>query len=258
MKVLINSSTPASTPTAEHRPQYFSSYVVNKSIAIDAGALGLSGTIEEQSNIRHVFLTHCHLDHIASLPVFLENAYDPERETVAAYGHPAALADIQKHLFNDLIWPDFVRLPTPRHPLVKLCPIKPESPIQVNGLTVTPVLVDHIVATYGYVVTDGSSTVVFGGDSRPTSRIWEVAKLAPEPISVFLEASFPDALAKLAHDSAHLTPGLFGAEIGKMPEIRKLLAIHIKPRFYEETVRELRQLNLPKLEIGLPGFEYDL
>ena len=254
MKVLINASTAA----GDHRRQYFSSYVVNGNIGIDAGAIGLSGTIEQQSNIRHVFLTHCHLDHIASLPVFLENVYDPKLETVTAYGHPSSLADLQKHLFNGLIWPDFVRLPTPSNPLLKLCAIEPESPVRVNGLTVTPVVVDHIVPTYGYVVTDGSSTVVFGADSRPTSRIWQVAKMAPEPRSVFLEASFPDAMAKLADDSAHLTPGLFPAEIAKMPDIHKLIAIHIKPRFYEITVGELRQLNLPHLEIGVPGSEYEL
>ena len=51
-------------------------------------------------------------------------------------------------------------------------------PVRVNGLSVTPVAVDHIVPTYGYIVTDGRINSVFGADSGPTERIWQLAQLA--------------------------------------------------------------------------------
>jgi ribonuclease BN (tRNA processing enzyme) len=239
-------------------PQYVISYVVNDSIGIDAGALGFYGTPCQQAGIRHVFLTHTHIDHIASLPVFLENAYEPGREGVVVYGHPDSLADLRKHVFNDVVWPDFVRLSTPSLPLLRLCAIEPETPVHVNGITITPVLVNHIVVTYGFVVTDGVSTVAFGGDSGPTDRIWQVLGTSPAPRSVFLEACFPNAMQQLARDAGHLTPELVAGEFAKMPEIEALFAIHIKARFYEETVQELLQLNLPNLVIGKPGSDYQL
>jgi ribonuclease BN (tRNA processing enzyme) len=239
-------------------PQYVISYVVNDNIGIDAGALGFYGTPCQQAEVRHVFLTHTHIDHIASLPVFLENAFDPGREAVAVYGSPASLADLRKHVFNDVIWPDFVRLSTPTLPLLRLCEIEPETPVRVNGITITPVIVNHIVTTYGYIVTDGVSTVAFGGDSGPTDRIWQLLGTSPAPRSVFLEACFPTSMQRLAEAAGHLTPELVRAEFVKMPEIQALFAIHIKPRFYEETVQELLQLNLRNLVIGTPGSDYQL
>jgi ribonuclease BN (tRNA processing enzyme) len=254
MKVRILGSAVGVTPA----PQYVSSYVVNDSIAIDAGALGINGAPEQQARIRHIFLTHGHLDHIATLPVFLENSFDPNLEAVAIYGHPALLADLQKHVFNDVIWPDFVRLSTPSHMFLRLCPVEAENPVSVNGLSVLPVLVDHTVPAYGYIVTDSNSTVVFGGDSGPTERIWQLAATACAPRSVFLEACFPDAMHRLANDARHLTPRLVGAEVAKMPEMRAIIAVHIKARFQEETTRELLKLGIPNLAVGNPDFDYHL
>ena len=222
MKVRILGSAVGVTPA----PQYVSSYVVNDSIAIDAGALGLNGPPGEQARIRHIFLTHGHLDHIATLPIFLENSFDPQQEAVAIYGHPTSLAHLRKHVFNDVIWPDFVRLSTPSQTFLRLCPVEAETPVPVNGLSVIPVLVDHIVPAYGYIFTDSISTVVFGGDSGPTERIWQLAATACAPRSVFLEASFPDAMHRLAHDARHLTPRLVGAEVAKMPEMRDYRRSH--------------------------------
>jgi ribonuclease BN (tRNA processing enzyme) len=252
MKVRILGSAVGVTPA----PQYVSSYVIDDTIAIDAGAIGLNGTPRHQSAIRHVFLTHCHLDHIATLPVFLENSYEPARGPVVIYGHPAALADLQKHVFNDVIWPDFVRLTTESTPLIRLCPIEPEIPVLVNGLSVIPSPVDHIVPAYGYIVTNSLSTVIFGGDSGPTERIWQLAALASAPRSVFLETCFPDAMHRLADVSRHMTPRLVAAEVAKMPEMNAIIVVHIKARFREAVVRELLELRISNLVVGAPDSDY--
>jgi 3',5'-cyclic-nucleotide phosphodiesterase len=254
MKVRMLGSAVGATPA----PQYVSSYVINDTIAVDAGALGLNGTPDYQAGIRHVFLTHCHLDHIATLPVFLENSCEPGRDPVVIYGHPASLAHLQKHVFNDIIWPDFVRLTTPSHPFLRLCAIDPEVPVSVDGLSITPALVDHIVPAYGYIVSNRTSTVIFGGDSGPTARIWELAANACAPRTVFLEACFPDAMDRLAEVSRHLTPRLVATEISKMPKMDAIIAVHIKARFQKETVRELLELKIPNLSVGIPDFDYQL
>src|SRR5437868_4354154 len=93
-------------------PQYLSSALLNDSIALDAGCLGLNGTPEQQSRIRHVFLTHSHIDHVASLPIFLENVYEESPECVSIYASRATLDSLRRDFFNNRIWPDFVALST--------------------------------------------------------------------------------------------------------------------------------------------------
>ena len=54
-------------------------------VAIDAGCLGFWGTPQEQARVRHVLLSHTHMDHLASLPIFVENAYEGKAECVTGY-----------------------------------------------------------------------------------------------------------------------------------------------------------------------------
>jgi ribonuclease BN (tRNA processing enzyme) len=120
-----------------------------------------------------------------------------------------------------------------------------------------PVRVDHVVATFAYIVNDGESAVILGGDSGPTKRLWELAHKTADLRAVFLEACFPNSLTGLAEVSRHLTAEMFGREVAKMPTGVKVVAIHIKVRYHEEVVRELQALQLPNVEIGECEKEYD-
>jgi phosphoribosyl 1,2-cyclic phosphodiesterase len=44
---------------------FLSSYVIDDTVAIDAGGLGLLGDLAAQSRIQDIFITHSHMDHIA-------------------------------------------------------------------------------------------------------------------------------------------------------------------------------------------------
>ena len=44
---------------------------ISPSTLIDAGTGLASLSLAEMSRIRHIFLTHAHMDHIAALPTFL-------------------------------------------------------------------------------------------------------------------------------------------------------------------------------------------
>ncbi len=237
--------------------QYVSSYLVDGTVAIDAGCLGFYGTPEEQEAIRHVFLTHSHADHTASLPLFIENAWTPAENCPRVYGSLDTLSGLQKHIFNDVMWPDFIALSTKMPPFLYLCPLEAEVPVNVNGLRITPVPVNHVVPTFAYIVSNGTSTVIFGGDSGPTSRLWEIARQISNLRAVFLDVCFPNSLTKLAEVSLHLTPKMLGREITKIPSGIKVIIVHIKVRYRNEVVGELRGLQLPNLEIGECEKEYE-
>jgi hypothetical protein len=54
-------------------------------------------------------------------------------------------------------------------------------------------------------------------------------------------------LAEIAGD---LTPAMFAAEVWKLSQPAKLIAVHIKPRFAAEVMSELEALGLADFEIG--------
>jgi len=239
------------------RRQYATSYLINGTVAIDAGCLGLYGTPQEQEAIRHVFLTHSHADHTATLPIFVENTWTPAGNCPRVYGSPETLDGVKKHIFNNVMWPDFVALSKNMPPYLYLCDLQAEMPVEADGLRITPVPVNHVVPTFAYVVSDRESAVIFGGDSGPTQRLWEVAHQTTGLRAVFLEACFPNSQTRLAEVSLHMTPEMFGREVTKMPAGVNVLAVHIKVRYREQVIRELHALQLPNLEIGEYERDYD-
>jgi ribonuclease BN (tRNA processing enzyme) len=216
------------------RRQYVTSYLVNGTVAIDAGCLGFHETPQEQEKVRHVFLTHSHADHTASLPIFTENAWTPDGECPRIYGSPETLDSVHRHIFNEVMWPDFVALSEKMHPFLHLCPVQPEVPVEAGGLWITPVPVNHVVPTFGYIVRDRESAVIFSGDTGPTTRLWQLAYQAPDLRAIFLEASFPNSMKRLAEVSLHMTTSLFRREVAKTPPGVKLVAVHIKVRYREQ------------------------
>ncbi len=232
------------------RRQFATSFLINGTVAIDAGCLGFYGSPEEQEAIRHVFLTHTHTDHTAGLPIFIENAWTPSGECPCVYGSAETLDGVQRHIFNNVIWPDFVALSKTMHPFLRLRPVEMEEPVEADGLRIVPIRVNHVVPTVGYVVDDGQSAIIVAGDTGPTDRLWEVAHQTPGLRAVFLEACFPNSMKRLAEASLHLTPDMFAREVAKMPSGIRIVAVHIKVRYREEVIGELSALKIPNLEIG--------
>jgi len=246
MKIRILGSAPQSPAVR----QYVSSYLINDRVAIDAGCLGFYGTAQDQAAASHVFLTHSHVDHCASLPVFLENCYGLGPQCPVIYGSTHTLDSLQNHVFNDVVWPDFIKLSANAPPFLRLQPLEAEKSVVAERLCLTPVAVNHVVPTFAYLVSDGRTTVVFAADSGPTERLWDLTRQLPSLRGVFLEASFPNSMRSLAEVSLHLTPEMFAAEVAKMPPATRVIAVHIKTRYRETVVQELSGLGIPALEIG--------
>lgn len=252
MRITLLPSSIAGTP--EH--QHLTTFLVDDSIAVDAGSLGLYGSPSAQARVRHVILTHSHLDHLATLPAFLENVYGLHPEGVTVHATEPVLACLRSDLFNDRVWPDLLRLAPPGAPFLTLRPMEPERAIELGGLRFTPVPVDHPVPTVGLIIEQPGAAVVIATDTGPTARLWELANERPDLKAVFLDLAFPDAMQGLADLSGHLTPTGFAAEARKIAGDPRLLAIHLKPRHAATIEAELNALRLPRVEVCHPGREY--
>ena len=90
--------------------------------------------------------------------------------------------------------------------------------INIAGIDVTPVPVNHLVPTFGLLVQNEVAAVVFTSDTYSTDEIWEVSREAEHLKGVFVDVSFPNELGKLAAASKHLTPELLAVEVSAPPE----------------------------------------
>jgi ribonuclease BN (tRNA processing enzyme) len=63
-----------------------SAMLVDNDVLLDAGTGVGDLAIEELHSIRHVFLTHAHLDHIAGLPMLIDSNFEERilRQVIAA------------------------------------------------------------------------------------------------------------------------------------------------------------------------------
>jgi ribonuclease BN (tRNA processing enzyme) len=236
--------------------QFLTSFLLNDNVCIDAGSLGFFHPLHDQARVRHVLISHTHIDHIASLPVFLENVYRKSDTVVTVHASEPVLECLQRDVFNDRVWPDFVRITKEGTPFLTLAPLRALVPSEMEGLRITPVPVNHVVPTFGFIVEDAKSGVVISSDTGPTDEIWRLANRMPHLQAVFLEVTFPNEMDELADLTKHHTPRSFGAESRKVERAVPFLAYHIKPRYVAQVVRELHELGLPNVAVVQPGMPY--
>jgi cAMP phosphodiesterase len=222
---------------------------------VDAGSVSEGLMDTEQSKIRNVLLSHAHFDHIKGLPLLADNmAGRTLGGAIKIWSLPEVADDLSRHIFNDVVYPDFTRLPTPEEAPLAYAPFEDETPIMVDGLHVMSVRVNHTVPAVGFIVRDKESAFLFSGDTSETRRVWEVGAKEPLLRAAFIETSFPNDLKEVAKVSGHLTPEMLHREFVKLgrPDI-PVYIYHLKPSYHDLIASELRRLHLPNLHVMEEG-----
>jgi ribonuclease BN (tRNA processing enzyme) len=223
--------------------------LINGRVAIDAGSLTQALTVDEQIAVRHIFLTHSHLDHLCTLPFYTKNIFGHTHSPVGIRALPETLDALSRHLFNDELWPDFSVIPSPNDPTIRYTEIEPEHTYDVCGLHITPIRVNHLVPCVGYLVEDGKDAFVFTSDTAETDRIWEVANATKNLRLVITEASFPNEQAWLAEASKHLTPAKLGGELKKLRPNVPVRIYHLTPGDKATMLPQLNALKDARVEL---------
>ena len=234
-----------------------SGFLIDDVLLLDAGTVGSALEQEEQGDIRHILVTHSHLDHIRSIPLLADNIVvsgSPQKVQVVATAD--VLAAISSHLMNGLIWPDFTKIPSPLEPVLSYREIRPEEPFRIGDYDVVACRVNHPVPAVGYRVTRNGTALLYTGDTGPTDRVWE---LAGELAALVVEVSFPSAMEEIAQMTGHLTPALLSKELAKLPCLpRRTLITHLKPQYQDAIAAELEALRIAGLELLQDGGVYRL
>ncbi len=244
-------------PSSDADEQSLITYVINDSIAVDAGCL-TALPIAEQRQIHSVFLSHAHMDHVASLPSFLDNVHRDDAAPVALYASVHTRDALQKHIFNDVIWPDFQRWAEPEHALVSFHDLNDQQTVSVGEeITITPLPLKHVIPTCGFLIETVDATVAIVSDTGPTPQLWQRLRGVDNLRAVFLEASFPASHQWLADQSMHLTSQTFKDAADELPGDLAIVAIHLKPAFRATILQELDAHGDQRIEVGQPGKTYE-
>lgn len=229
--------------------RFLSCFLLNDEIALDAGGLTGPLTLEEQFRVRHVIISHTHLDHNCGLPFFLDNVFAEIDEPVTVYGIPSVVESLRRHMFNDELWPDFTKLPSPENPTLRFQEIVNDEVFSIGKFRMTPIPVDHLTPTVGFLVDDGSSAFIYTSDTGPTDYVWRVASRQDRLKAVITEISFSDDDPKLARASGHMTPAILASELKKLNKDVPVFITHTKPGHLARIRKELVALGLRDVEL---------
>jgi cAMP phosphodiesterase len=197
------------------------------------------------------------MDHIASLPIFIDDLFETLRTPVRVHATPEVIDLLERDIFNWNVYPRFSELKNEHSPVMQYVPIPAGEEFKIAHLTVTAVPVNHIVPTVGLLVSDGKSIIAFSSDTAETDQLWDTINRAPHIDALLVEASFPNSMAKLAEVSRHFTPDSLQRDLQKLNHNGlDILAVHIKPAYRQMVIDELNALNIPGLKVMEPGKTY--
>jgi ribonuclease BN (tRNA processing enzyme) len=238
--------------------QRLTCFLIDDRVTVDAGSIAIALSDEQRNTVRDVIVTHPHMDHIASLPIFIDDLFGFLDGPIRVHATPEVIETLERDIFNWVVYPRFSELSNERGPVMQYVPFRHGEEFQVAHLKVTAVPVNHIVPTVGLVVSDEKTTVAFSSDTYETEEFWELVNRTERVDALLIEASFPDAMAKLAEVSRHFTPALLHKELRKLEHNGlDILAVHLKPAYRDTIVAELQALGVPRLTIMEPGRVYE-
>jgi 3',5'-cyclic-nucleotide phosphodiesterase len=248
MRLRVLGCSGGSAPGAE-----LSCYLLDDVLAIDAGALTTTLDLAGQRRVQDVLLTHGHLDHVWTLPLFLANRFAGDPVPCRLHGSSYTLETVRLHLFNDRVWPDFTASVRENVPLVQFHPVDPGDHASILDYEVDSVPLVHTVPSQGYRIRRHGRSLLICGDTYLADGLWTLANASQDLGAVLLECSFPDRYEWLAKASMHLTPKLLAAELKKLKRDVPILVTHVKPDAREEVHEELAALKDSRIRVLRQG-----
>ncbi|MGA2367261.1 MAG: MBL fold metallo-hydrolase [Dehalococcoidia bacterium] len=238
------------------------SLLVDDVIALDAGGLTSSLSLQRQHQITSVLLTHHHFDHTRDLVTLGSNDTHPP-STVDVYGLPATLEVVYKYLLDGKMYKDYTQWPKVEAPRLLLKALEAYRQLVIAGCVIIPVPVNHSVPSVGFLVTSRSGRSFFyTGDTGPgLSGCWE--HISPEVL--FIEITGLNSMGDAMRGLGHLTPDLLVEELQQFQKLKgylpRVIAAHVSTLWEDKLRAELAvagQRLGKELEVGHEGLTVEL
>jgi len=215
------------------------SILVDNDILIDAGTGVADLSIAELAQIDHVFLTHSHLDHIASLPLLIDTVGDMRNRPLTVHATDATIEIMRAHIFNWAIWPDFCEIPNSKKPFMRYENLALGETVDLEGRRITTLPANHTVPAVGYLMDSGDASLAFSGDTGPCPEFWGVINRIDNLRHLIIETAFSNRERRLAATSKHLCPSMLVEELAYLQRDVEIYITHLKPGQIELTMQEI-------------------
>jgi ribonuclease BN (tRNA processing enzyme) len=215
------------------------SMLLDDDVLIDAGTGVGDLASSELMAIDHIFVTHSHMDHVASIPFLADTIGWARAKPITIYATQETLAILREHLFNWKLWPDFSQIPDPATPVLRYQQIEIGVPVQVGTRKVTPLPANHVVPAVGFQIDSGDASLVFSGDTTTNDALWEYVNGIRNLRYLIIETALSDRERDLAVASKHLCPSLLAEELAKLRGFPEIYITHLKPREAELIMAEI-------------------
>ena len=253
MKVELLPSTFDSGGTASDR-QHLTCFIIDDTVAVDAGSLAMAASDVHQKQVRDVVLTHAHLDHIAGLPLFIDDLFPTLTSPVTIHSTNVVIDTLERDIFNWSVYPRFSELTNDNGPVLAYNSYEPGETFSVKHLTFQSIEVNHGVPSTGFLISDAAATIAMSGDTAEMDNFWCAVNGVEDLSAVLLECAFPDELEELAKVSHHLTPSRLKHELEKCTRTDcPVYVVNLKPMHRKAILSQLDKLglsNLRALEVG--------
>ena len=208
------------------------SFLIDDDVLIDAGTGVGDLSLDEMRRVDHVFLTHSHLDHIAALPLMIDAVASQRRAPLKVHALAPTIEALKTHVFNNVIWPDFSRIPSERTPLLTFEPMEAGGTVHLKGKSIEALPAAHTVPAVGYSARSHASggCWVFSGDTGGDAAFWTRVNELPVRMLV-IETAFSNDERQLAEVSRHLSPHQLASELDSIADgaAYPIYITHTKP-----------------------------
>ena len=222
-------------------------FLLDEAILIDAGTGVGDLSLEELARIDHICISHSHLDHILSIAL-LADAVMRQRISagsgpITVHALPETIEALRTHIFNGVIWPNFLRLPSPDEPALRLQAFALGDVLELSGRQIEVLPAVHTVPAVGFGVKGARGWWVFTGDTGPNPALWPL--LARRKVAqIVIETAFSDDERELARISGHLCPARLADELGSLDAAVEVYVTHIKPGEGDAVMADIERLKI--------------
>ncbi len=228
----------------ETRDTRHTCFLIDGTVAIDAGSLAAALDDEQRARLSAVLATHMHFDHTRDIPTLALAAHEMGRQ-LSVYSLPSTLEGVRRHLLDGEVYPDLTRPLNGAPAACRFEEIAPGAPFAVGALQVSALPVVHTVPSVGFILWEqrGDCIAISGDTSGGLAGFFSHE---PKPQVLFVEVTFPNRLDHRARVTGHLTPTTLAKEVqaaqARGLPVPRIVAVHIGYFFRHEILAELAQL----------------